>query len=144
MSNQGKSTNELMNEIKQTHEIEKFIEKNRNEFLNEQLHVVLNNMLKERDMKKSEVVARSGLNRIYCYQIFSGKRLPSRDKLIALCFGFKLNLEQTNNLLKNIGFAELYVKNKRDSIIIFGIDSRKSIFAVDEILFENGLSILTA
>ncbi len=144
MSNQGKSTSELMNEIKQTHEIEKFIEKNRNEFLNEQLYVVLNNMLKERAMKKSEVVARSGLNRVYCYQIFSGKRLPSRDKLIALCFGFKLNLEQTNSLLKNVGFAELYVKNKRDSIIIFGIDSRKSIFAVDEILFENGLNILTA
>lgn len=144
MSNREKSTSEMMNEIKQTHEIEKFIEKNRNEFVNEQLHDALNNLLVEKGMKKSEVVARSGLNRIYCYQIFSGKRLPSRDKLIAICFGFKLDLEQTNNLLKTEGFAELYVKNKRDSIIIFGIDSHKSIFAVDEILYENGLSILTA
>ncbi len=144
MSNKEKTTDELLNEIKNTHEIEKFIENNADEFQSEPLYVILNNILKEKGLKKSETVARSGLNRIYGYQIFSGKRLPSRDKLIALCFGFQLGLEQTNRLLKSGGFAELYAKNKRDSIIIFGINSGKSIFAVDEILFENGLTILTA
>lgn len=144
MSDKEKTTDELLNEIKNTYEIERFIEKNAEEFQSEPLYVVLNKILKEKGLKKSEAVARSGLNRIYGYQIFSGKRLPSRDKLLALCFGLQLDLEQTNRLLKVGGFAELYAKNKRDSIIIFGISSGKSIFAVDEILFENGLNILTA
>lgn len=144
MSDKEKTTDELLNEIKNTYEIERFIEKNAEEFQSEPLYVVLNKILKEKGLKKSEAVARSGLNRIYGYQIFSGKRLPSRDKLLALCFGLQLDLEQTNRLLKVGGFAELYAKNKRDSIIIFGISSGKSIFAVDEILFENGFNILTA
>lgn len=139
-----KSTNELINEIKQTHEIEKFIQDNSSEFVNDPLHVILNDVLKENNLKKSDVVARSGLNRIYGYQIFSGKRLPSRDKLIALCYGFQFDLDKTNTMLKNAGFAELYAKNKRDSIIIFAINSGKSVFATDELLFENGMSILTA
>ena len=143
MSDKERSTDELMNEIKQTGEIKKFIERNESEFVSEPLHDILNRLLKEKNMKKSEVVARSSLNRIYGYQIFAGKRIPSRDKLIALCFGFKLNVEETDKLLKSAGFSELYARNKRDALIIFAINSRKSIFAANELLFENEFDILT-
>lgn len=144
MSNKEKSTDELMNEIKQTREIDKFIEKNDSEFVSEPLHDILNRLLKEKDLKKSEVVARSSLNRIYGYQIFSGKRIPSRDKLIALCFGFKFDLEETDKLLKAAGYSPLYARNKRDALIIYAINLNKSIFVVNELLFENGFDILTA
>ncbi len=144
MSDKEKSTDELMNEIKQTHEINKFLEKNDSEFVSEPLHDILNRLLKEKNIKKSEVVARSSLNRIYGYQIFSGKRIPSRDKLIALCFGFKFDLEETDKLLKTAGYSPLYARNKRDALIIFAINSNKSIFVVNELLFENGFDILTA
>lgn len=144
MSDKEKSTDELMNEIKQTHEIKKYIEKNDSEFVSEPLHDILNRLLKEKNIKKSEVVARSSLNRIYGYQIFSGKRIPSRDKLIALCFGFKFDLEETDKLLRAAGYSPLYARNKRDALIIFAINSNKSIFVVNELLFENGFDILTA
>ncbi len=144
MSDKEKSTDELMNEIKQTHEINKFLEKNDSEFVSEPLHNILSRLLKEKNIKKSEVVARSSLNRIYAYQIFSGKRIPSRDKLIALCFGFKFDLEETDKLLKTAGYSPLYARNKRDALIIFAINSNKSIFVVNEILFDNGFDILTA
>ncbi len=144
MSDKEKSTDELMNEIKQTHEINKFLEKNDSEFVSEPLHDILSRLLKEKNIKKSEVVARSSLNRIYGYQIFSGKRIPSRDKLIALCFGFKFDLEETDKLLKAAGYSPLYARNKRDALIIFAINSNKSIFVVNELLFENGFDILTA
>ncbi len=144
MSDKEKSTDELMNEIKQTHEINKFLEKNGSEFVSEPLHDILSRLLKEKNIKKSEVVARSSLNRIYGYQIFSGKRIPSRDKLIALCFGFKFDLEETDKLLKAAGYSPLYARNKRDALIIFAINSNKSIFVVNELLFENGFDILTA
>ncbi len=144
MSDKEKSTDELMNEIRQTHEINKFLEKNGSEFVSGPLHDILNRLLKEKNIKKSEVVARSSLNRIYAYQIFSGKRIPSRDKLIALCFGFKFDLEETDRLLRAAGYSPLYARNKRDALIIFAINSNKSIFVVNELLFENGFDILTA
>ena len=49
MSNGEKSTKELINEIKQTHEIEKFIKDNSGEFVNDPLYIILNNMIKEKN-----------------------------------------------------------------------------------------------
>lgn len=100
--------------------------------------------MKEKNLKKSDVVKRSGLNRVYCYQILSGNRTPSRDKLLAICFGFQFDLDTTNSLLKIVGFPELYARNKRDAVIIFAITSKKNIFCVNEMLFDNGFDILTA
>lgn len=144
MSKQEKSTEDLLNEIKQTDEIQKFIDRNDDEFLSKPLHEVIAEIINDKKLKKSEVVARSGLNRIYAYQILSGKRVPSRDKLIAFCFGLQLDLDETNKLLKCSGLSELYAKNKRDSIIIFAINSKKSVFSANELLFENGFEILTS
>lgn len=144
MPNHKKSTEELLNEIKQTKEIEKFIENNEQEFNSKQVCEILGAVMEHKKLKKSEVVARSGLNRIYTYQILQGKRMPSRDKLLALCFGLQLSLDETNDVLKSTGFSQLYARSKRDSIIIFALDSGKSIFSVNELLFENGFEILTA
>lgn len=143
MPNKEKSTDDLLNEIKQTSEIQNFLDSNEDEFSERPLCELIDEIIKDKKLKKSEVVARSGLNRIYGYQILSGKRIPSRDKLIALCFGLKLDLDETNRLLKRAGLSELYAKNKRDSIIIFAINSKKSVFIANDVLFENGFEILT-
>lgn len=139
-----KTTDQLMNEIQNSHEIEKFLENNNGEFTEKPLCDRLEHLLKEKKMQKSKVVARSGLNRIYGYQILSGKRVPSRDKLIALCFGMMLDIDETDDLLKYAGYNPLYARNKRDSIIIFAISNKKSIFTANEMLFDNDFEILTA
>lgn len=139
-----KTTDQLMNEIQNSHEIEKFLENNNGEFTEEALCDHLEHLLKEKKLQKSKVVARSGLNRIYGYQILSGKRVPSRDKLIALCFGMMLDIDETDDLLKYAGYNPLYARNKRDSIIIFAISNKKSIFTANEMLFDNDFEILTA
>lgn len=144
MSKHEKSTDELMNEIKQTNEIEKFIERNDGEFTDKPLHEMLNDIITEKKLKKSEVIKGSGLNRVYAYQILAGKKSPSRDKLIAFCFGLQLNVDEMNSLLKSAGMPVLYARNKRDSIIIFAINSGKTVFVTNHILFENGFEILTA
>lgn len=143
MPKHEKSTDELLNEIKQTNEIKKFIEKNSIEFTDKPLHDMLNEMIADMKIKKSEVIKRSGLNRVYAYQILSGKESPSRDKLIAFCFGLQLNVDETNSLLKSAGMPVLYARNKRDSIIIYAISSRKNVFITNNLLFENEFDILT-
>ncbi len=144
MPKREKTTNELVNEIKQTNEIQKFIDGNTNEFSEKPLYETLGELIKDKKLKKSEVVKRSGLNRIYAYQIFAGKRIPSRDKLLALCFGFQLDLDETDRLLKTAGHSPLYARNKRDSIIIYAINSGKTVFITNDLLFENGYEILTS
>lgn len=144
MTDKEKSTEDLLNEIRQTDEIQKFIKRNDDEYLSKPLCEIVGGIIKDKKLKKADVVARSGLNRIYAYQILSGKRVPSRDKLIALCFGLLSGLEETDKLLKLAGYSTLYAKNKRDSIIIFAINSGKSVFSANELLFDNGLEILTA
>ena len=72
-------------------------------------------------LPKARVARNSGLNRIYVYQILSGKRIPSRDKLIALAFGMTVSFSKTQHLKKNLVIGELYVKDKWDAIILFAL-----------------------
>ncbi len=144
MDNTEKTTDELLNEIKNTKEIDKFLEKNSGEFAEEKLHEYICGIISERQYQKAKVAARSGLNRVYAYQIFSGKRFPSRDKLIAIGFGLQLDLEEMNKLMREGGYSPLYSRNKRDAVIIFALSEGKSVFALNEILFDNGFEILTA
>ena len=76
------------------------------------------------------------LNSWYLHQVFSGKRNPSRSRLICMCIGMQATLEETQELLKLCGCAQLYPKNKRDAIILFGITHGKDLFEINDILFE--------
>lgn len=143
MADKEKSTEQLLNEIKQTNEIQRFLDANESQLVSKPLHEMLDEIIKSKALKKSEVVRASGLSRVYAYQIISGKKTPSRDKLIALCFGLKLDPDETDRLLKAVGYQPLYAKNKRDSIIIFALNAHKSVFYTNEVLFDNDLEILT-
>lgn len=122
--------------------LEAYLKENQNELIENPLCTYLNALLEEKKLKKSEVIKKSDIDQIYAYQIFSGTRVPSRDKLIALCLGMELTLEETDTLLKYAGYATLYPRNKRDSVIISAIKNGQSRYDVDDILFDLGLSPL--
>ncbi len=54
----------------------------------------------------------------------------------------ELNVEETQALLKIGGFAMLYPKNKRDAIIIDGVNSSLSVAQINENLYDNGENTL--
>ena len=139
-----KTTDELRNEICEAKDMDKFLSNNSGEFSFDQIGERLCSLSKEKNMKKADVVARSGLNRIYAYQILVGKKKPSRDKLISFCFGLQLTLDETDKLLLFAGYSQLYARNKRDAIIIFAIQNKKSVFAANEMLYDNGFEIFTS
>ena len=100
-------------------------------------------MIKEKKLKKSEVIEKANLDKYYAYQIFNGtKENPSRDKLIMLAFGMGLNLNETRKLLKLCGAAELYARSPRDSIIIFCLEKRNDLLICNEYLHDFSLEIL--
>ena len=95
-------------------------------------------MLIKYNREKNDVVVKSGLTGTYPYQIFDGKKAAGRDKLIQLAFGFPLNLEETQRLLKYGGHNELYVKVKRDAYVMFALEKGYDIQKLNELLFDCG------
>lgn len=134
-----KSTDELLKILNAEDEIESYIEENKGDLINLSLSDYLDDMLKKYNISKNEAINNSALNQIYGYQIFDGKKKnPSRDKLIQLIFGLRLDITDAQRLLKIAGVNELYPRIKRDSIIIFAINKKINITKCDELLFELG------
>lgn len=70
-------------------------------------------------LSRMEVIRRAQLNTTYGYQIFSGVRAPSRDRIISLGLGLCLSLEELNHLLWCGGCHALYPFVRRDALVIF-------------------------
>ncbi len=139
----SKSTNELSHEIGAATDIEDFLAKNKAHMVTPSLPEHLNAMLAQKGVSRADVVRGSLLDKAYVYQIFSGDKVPSRDKLIALAFGLRLTGEETQRMLKVSGNRELYSKDERDALILFALQREKSIFEVNELLAVHNLKALS-
>ncbi len=132
-----KSTTELLKELENFSTFEEYERANKDSMISKSLSQYLCDLLDERQLSKSEVIKKSELNENYAYQLFSGlKSAPKRDKLICLSIGMGLTVNETNSLLKVAGLSPLYPRVKRDSIIIINMNAHKSVFEVNEALFE--------
>lgn len=91
-----------------------------------QLNDFLNDYLAKKGMTKSDVIRLLNIDRNYGYQIFNGKRIPTRNLLIRLALLFELDVEQTDYLLKLAGKPMLYVRNVVDARIFYSIKHKMS------------------
>ena len=137
-----KPTDQLMDSLKSSPSIENYIDVEQEHLINSNVADYLNKLITTKSLKKSQVIRDAELHEIYGYQIFSGTRIPSRDKLIALSFGIHLSLDEVQQLLKYAGVAPLYPKSTRDSVIIWGISHALTIYATNELLYNQSLSTL--
>lgn len=136
-----KSTEELLKILKNS-SLDAYLTENDGEMAENLICDYLTAVLNEKDLKKSEVIKKSNIQTNYAYQIFSGLKIPSRDKLISLCFGMSLSLDEAQTLLKYAGFAPLYPRNKRDSVIISALEKGESVIRCNITLDELNLSPL--
>ena len=137
-----KTTDELNHEIKAATNIEDYLTENKEHMLTHCLSDHLNMLLSQKGMSRADVVRGSLLDRAYVYQIFSGEKTPSRDKLIAIAFGLCLSDEETQKMLKLSGNRELYSRDERDSLILFSLQRKRTIFDANELLFSHSLAVL--
>ncbi|MFR6495062.1 MAG: hypothetical protein ACLUOF_00475 [Ruminococcus sp.] len=54
----------------------------------------------------------------------------------------QLNLDETQTALRIAKLALLYPKDKRDSILIYGIEHGKSVMDINELLYHHNLKCL--
>ena len=137
-----KTTEELNHEIKAATDIDDYLKDNKDNMLSYRLPEYLTLLLKKKGISRADVVRGSLLDRAYVYQIFSGEKTPSRDKLIALAFGLCLSDEETQKMLKLSCNRELYARDERDSLILFALRQQKTIFETNEILSDHNMALL--
>lgn len=137
-----KTTGELLDILRNTSDIDSFMEEEKENFVAEDLTAYLEKLLVEKKMTKSNCIKNSGLDRTYAYQIFSGTKKPSRDKLFALCFAMKLTEEEVQTLLKYSGYTPLYPRVPRDGVILWALNHHLSVDDVNGLLFEGDFALL--
>ena len=137
-----KTTDELAHEISRSDNILDYFAENRGEMQIDSLPEYLERWLKRKDCTKADVVRRSNLNKAYVYQIFLGKKYPSRDKVIALAFGHELDEKEVQVLLKQAGYRELYPRDPRDALLLYAIGHHKGIIDANELLYDHNIEVL--
>ena len=130
-----KNTNNLQQELMETATLDQFLSENQDNFNRDSICELLNRLFQKRRISKATLAKQSGMSEVYLHQVFSGRRNPSRNRLLCLCFGLNASLEETQELLKQCGFAQLYPKDRRDAIILYGILNGMDLFAVNDKLF---------
>lgn len=100
--------------------------------------------LAERGIKRNVVVRRSRLNQTYAYQIMAGLRRASRDKLVQLCFGMGLSVDEACELLEVGSVNRLNPTCRRDIIIAYCLDHGLDVTECDDLLWRYGESTLVS
>ena len=131
-----KDTNDLQNELMSAPDLDRFLSENQDNFYDTNFADLLMSLFEKKGISKAALAKKAGISNVYLYQIFSGERNPSRNRILCLCFGLIASLEETQELLKHSGYAQLYAKNKRDAIIIYGLTHNMDLDEVNDRLFS--------
>lgn len=131
-----KLTEEFLNDLVDSASIESYLDTH--ELDAPSLSEYLRQLLREKNLKRSEVVRMANLNETFGYQIFIGTRNPTRDKVLQIAFAMALTLRESNRALRAAGASSLNPKNRRDAIILFCLDRSCSLQKVNEELYRFG------
>ena len=131
-----KDTKNLQDVLMTSESLSNFLEENQDKFISESVTDILNRVFSDQKISKAALAKRSGMSEIYLHQIFAGRRTPSRNRLICLCYGLDMSLEETQDLLKECGLAQLYPKIRRDAIIAYGLLHKIDLFEINDQLFS--------
>ena len=131
-----KNTDGLQQELMDSLDLTLFLSQNQEQFVNKSVSELLNHLFEEKNISKAALAKKAGMSEIYLHQIFAGRRNPSRNRLLCLCYGLEASVEETQELLKLCGMAQLYPKLKRDAIIYYGLLHKLNLFEINDKLFD--------
>lgn len=139
----AKNNTEYLNKkLMESKDVKSFIEENKTSVSKQHFSDELYALIDASGKKNTEIFQSADIAESTGYQILSGKRNPSRDVVIQLAFALELGINDTNRLLKLAEKSALYVKNKRDALLIFAINNRYSLMATNELLTDEDCHIL--
>lgn len=144
MSETGKQhkTTTVMKNLIKANNLDSFLNENREDINLPSFHEYIQSICEDREISAEKIIKSADIDRTYGHQLFNGTRNPSRDNVIKLAIAFKLDIDQTQKLLRIAGKSTLYPRIERDCIIIFAIKNRYDVQRTQELLYEHDLSLL--
>ena len=133
---QKKSTSDLHQDMMSHSDLNQFLSENRELFQHSTAQELLQELFDKKGISKAVLAKQSGMSEVYLHPVFSGRRNPSRSRILCMCFGMHATMEETQDLLKKAGLAQLYPREKRDAIILYGLLHGMTLFEVNDKLFE--------
>ena len=88
-----KNTDQLLQELMDSNDLSRVLSDNSACFREGDLPHGLQVLFDQQDMSKTALAKASGISEVYLHQVFSGRRTPSRDRLLCLCIYAKLFIE---------------------------------------------------
>ncbi|MBQ8195822.1 MAG: helix-turn-helix transcriptional regulator [Oscillospiraceae bacterium] len=85
-------------------------------------YLLIDELLKERNMKRSDLILHLNFERTYGYQILNGTRIPTKKQIILIGLYLGITVEQMQQLLKICGRECLYVRNVEDAKVVFALE----------------------
>lgn len=137
-----KNTDTLQQELMSTNNLDRFLVENGDSFRDVPLQEAIQCIFDEKGMSKAQLAKQSGISEVYLHQLFSGRRFPSRSRLLCLCFGLGTTVDEAQSLLQQARHAPLYSRDRRDAIIIFALSHHMTLFEVNDKLFTENLDTL--
>ena len=137
-----KNTDPLQQELMSTNHLDRFLTENDASFRDVPLQEAIQRIFDEKGMSKAQLAKQSGISEVYLHQLFSGRRFPSRSRLLCLCFGLDATVDEAQSLLQQARHAPLYSRDRRDAIIIFALSHHMTLFEVNDKLFTENLDTL--
>lgn len=137
-----KDTELLLQEIKEATNIYSYLQKNTDLQLKPTLAHYIQQLLKEKGIKKTKLLYDTGLSRSFLYAVLKNEKTPSRNSLIKVIFAMQATLTESYNLLNYAGYQPLYAKDLRDTILIFGLKQKMSLPRVNDILFDLNIEMI--
>ncbi len=134
--------NSLLQALREAPSMEQFMAEHGAELHTESMSELLEALLERRGLSKAALARRSATSEVYLHQVFSGRRSPSRDRLLCLCLGLECELRHVQELLRRCGYSMLYERDRRDAMLLYCVLHKKSVFETNELLDKFGEALL--
>ena len=130
------TTGELETRLSRSSSLDAFLDEHEDSFVSSDFVSLLRRIFEEKGISKSVLAKKSGMSDVFLHQVFSGKRKPSRNRLLCLCIGMQVSLEDCQELLRRNKNATLYARSRADAIIEYGILHHLDLFEINDELFK--------
>lgn len=135
-------TSTLLRRLFKAPNLEGFMEKNADDIQTPLFYEYISELCQVMDQVPERVIKQSSIERTYGHQLFNGIRKPSRDKVIQLAFGFGLDVDGTQKLLRMAQKNPLYPRIRRDAAILYCINHHIDVVEAQSMLQDLGLTLL--
>ena len=103
----------------------------------------LQQLINKKGLKNSEVYAAANISKQYFSKLIKGQVKPSKEKVLALAVGLKLNMDEAEDFLRFAGYA-LSPVSQTDVIVEYFIRHEDyNVMKIDIVLFDYGLEPLS-